>query len=85
MEHVIENEKLKVSIADHGAEIRSVIRKSDGKEIMWQADRVGFNQKLEDREYGNTLGAGESFNAGYEMIFAVKAVLRAWASDRSSL
>ncbi len=38
MEHVIENEKLKVSIADHGAEIRSVIQKSDGKEIMWQAD-----------------------------------------------
>ena len=34
-----------------------------------RCDRVGFNQKLEDREYGNTLGAGESFNAGYEMIF----------------
>ncbi len=35
---VIENEKIKLSVAEHGAEIKSIIRKSDGKEIMWQAD-----------------------------------------------
>ena len=38
MEHILENEKLKVTVSDHGAEIRSVIRKSDGTELMWQAD-----------------------------------------------
>ena len=38
MNHVIENENLKVTIADHGAEVRSIIRKSDNTEMMWQAD-----------------------------------------------
>ena len=38
MEHILENEKLKVTVSDHGAEIRSVIRKSDREELMWQAD-----------------------------------------------
>ncbi len=38
MEHVIENEKLKLTVADHGAEIRSLVRKADGVELMWQAD-----------------------------------------------
>lgn len=33
-----------------------------------RADRVGFNQKLEEREYGNTLAAEETFNGGYEII-----------------
>ena len=36
--YTLENEILKVSISDHGAEIRSIIRKDDGKELMWQAD-----------------------------------------------
>jgi galactose mutarotase-like enzyme len=34
----IENEKLIVRLADKGAEIRSVVEKSTGKELMWQAD-----------------------------------------------
>ncbi len=38
MNHVIENENLKVTVADHGAEVRSIIRKSDNAEMMWQAD-----------------------------------------------
>lgn len=38
MNHVIENENLKVTVADHGAEVRSIVRKSDGVELMWQAD-----------------------------------------------
>lgn len=38
MNHVIENEYLKVTVADHGAEVRSIVRKSDGVELMWQAD-----------------------------------------------
>lgn len=38
MNHIIENENLKVTVADHGAEVRSIIRKSDNTEMMWQAD-----------------------------------------------
>ncbi len=38
MDHIIENDNLKVTVADHGAEIRSIIRKKDGVELMWQAD-----------------------------------------------
>ena len=38
MQHIIENDKLKVVVADHGAEIRSIVRKRDGLEMMWQAD-----------------------------------------------
>ena len=38
MTHTIENENLILTVADHGAEITSLIRKSDGLEVMWQAD-----------------------------------------------
>ena len=38
MNYTLENENIKLTVADHGAEIRSLIRKSDGKELMWQAD-----------------------------------------------
>ncbi|MBP5597887.1 MAG: aldose 1-epimerase family protein [Pseudobutyrivibrio sp.] len=38
MLYTIENEKIKLTVADHGAEIKSLIRKSDGRELMWQAD-----------------------------------------------
>ncbi len=38
MNYVIENEKIKLEVCDHGAEIKSLVRKADGKELMWQAD-----------------------------------------------
>jgi aldose 1-epimerase len=38
MEFIIENEFLKVTVISSGAQIKSVIRKSDGVEHMWQAD-----------------------------------------------
>lgn len=38
MNHVIENDTLKLTVAEHGAEIRSIIRKCDNTEMMWQAD-----------------------------------------------
>ncbi len=38
MTHVIENSKLKLSVDNHGAEIKSLIRKEDNVELMWQAD-----------------------------------------------
>ncbi len=37
-EYVISNDELRLSVADAGAEIRSLVRLSDGKELMWQAD-----------------------------------------------
>lgn len=36
--HVIENDLIKLTVEDHGAEIRSLVRKADGAELMWQAD-----------------------------------------------
>ena len=38
MEFIIENEYLKVTVTTNGAQIKSVIRKSDNVEHMWQAD-----------------------------------------------
>lgn len=38
MDITIENEFLKVTVTTYGAQLKSVIRKSDGTEHMWQAD-----------------------------------------------
>lgn len=38
MEYTIENELLKVTVTTHGAQVISVIRKSDGVEHIWQGD-----------------------------------------------
>ncbi|MBP3198921.1 MAG: aldose 1-epimerase family protein, partial [Butyrivibrio sp.] len=38
MNHIIENDNLKLTVAEHGAEIKSLIRKCDNREMMWQAD-----------------------------------------------
>ncbi|MBR5636998.1 MAG: aldose 1-epimerase family protein [Pseudobutyrivibrio sp.] len=38
MNYTIENDKIKLTVSDHGAEIKSLIRKSDNTEMMWQAD-----------------------------------------------
>lgn len=38
MRYVLENEMLRVEIDSFGAEIKSIQRKSDGMEYMWQAD-----------------------------------------------
>ena len=38
MDYIIENEYLKVTVATSGAQIKSVIRKCDGAEHIWQAD-----------------------------------------------
>ncbi len=36
--YTIENEKLALTVDSHGAEMKSLIRKSDGREMLWQAD-----------------------------------------------
>ncbi len=38
MDYTIENEYLRVVISSRGAEVQSVMRKSDGKELWWQGD-----------------------------------------------
>ncbi len=38
MEYILENDYLKVTVTDWGAQVKSVIRKSDGVEHIWQAD-----------------------------------------------
>ena len=37
-EYVIENDYLKVTITSWGAQVKSVVRKLDGVEHIWQAD-----------------------------------------------
>ena len=39
MEYTIENEYLKVTVTTWGAQVKSVIRKSDGVEHIWNADK----------------------------------------------
>ena len=39
MEYCMENEYLKVTVTTWGAQLKSVIRKCDGAEHMWQADK----------------------------------------------
>lgn len=38
MEYMIENEKLRVSIAGHGAQMQSLISKENEREYLWQGD-----------------------------------------------
>ncbi len=40
MEYIIENEYLKVTVTTWGAQVKSVIRKEDGVEHIWQADKA---------------------------------------------
>ena len=39
MEYTIENEYLKITVTTWGAQVRSVVRKSDGVEHIWNADK----------------------------------------------
>lgn len=40
MEYILENEYLKVTVTDWGAQVKSVVRKRDGVEHIWQADKA---------------------------------------------
>lgn len=39
MDYVMENDYLKVTVTTNGAQLKSVVRKCDGVEHMWQADK----------------------------------------------
>ena len=41
MDYTIENEYLKVTVTTFGAQLKSVVRKCDGVEHMWQARMSG--------------------------------------------
>lgn len=72
MRYILENEVLRVEIDSFGAEIKSVKRKSDGQEYMWQADPkywgrtspvlfpfVGAPKNKEYRYEGKTYSMGQ--------------------------
>lgn len=42
--YTIENEKLSVTIAAHGAELSSIYDKENDRELVWQADPTFWNR-----------------------------------------
>ena len=71
MEYIIENEYLKVTVTTWGAQVKSVIRKCDGVEHIWQADKSvwGYHAPIlfphVGRVVDDTIEAkGRSFQSG---------------------
>ena len=44
MRYKIHNEMIECEIDSHGAELKSLVRRSDGKQIMWGADPAYWNR-----------------------------------------
>ena len=44
MRYTIENEQIRCEIDSHGAELKSLVRKADGREVMWGADPAYWNR-----------------------------------------
>lgn len=44
MRYAIENEQIRCEIDTHGAELKSLIRKADKREVMWNADPAYWNR-----------------------------------------
>ncbi len=42
--HTLENEELKIQVSDHGGELVSIVKKSDGQEYLWNADPAFWNR-----------------------------------------
>ena len=42
--HYIENDRIKVAVADHGAELCGIYDKKRGHEVVWQADPKYWNR-----------------------------------------
>ena len=76
MEFVLENAQLRVTVSTLGAELRSVIRKCDGVEHLWQGDPAvwagqapvlfPFTGNLKD---GHFFAKGGTYDGGHAMIF----------------
>lgn len=43
--YVLENDKLKIEISSHGAELFSVKRKADSREYLWQGDPAFWGRR----------------------------------------
>ncbi len=77
MEYILENEILRVTVTTWGAQVKSVVRKSDGVEHMWQADPqvwgyhapilFPFTGRVKD---GRILAKGKEYAAGTQHGFA---------------
>ncbi len=77
MEFVLENDVLKVTVTTWGAQVKSVVRKADGVEHMWQADPevwgyhapilFPFTGRVKD---GKIQAKGMLFEAGSQHGFA---------------
>lgn len=71
MRYIIQNEWLRCEIDSHGAEIKSLLRKSNGSEIMWGADPAYWNRTapvlfpfvgaVKDKKYRHE---GKEYNMG---------------------
>jgi len=44
MRYTIENEFLRCEVDLHGAEVKSLVRKSDGREMMWEGNPEYWNR-----------------------------------------
>ena len=70
MEYAIENEYLKLTVTTWGAQVKSVVRKSDGVEHIWQADKAvwGYHAPILFPHCGKLVGGkleakGETFES----------------------
>ena len=43
-DYFIENDRIRIGIASHGAELVSLVRKSDDREYMWSGDAAFWNR-----------------------------------------
>lgn len=43
-DYSLENDKIKIGVASHGAELVSLVRKSDNREYMWSGDAAYWNR-----------------------------------------
>ena len=60
-DYSISNEKISITVSEHGAELRSIKRLADGREYMWCGDAKYWNRvspvlfpfvgKLKDQSY----------------------------------
>lgn len=85
MNYIIENNNIKLTVSDHGAEIKSLIHKTDGTELMWQADPAFWGRTapvlfpLVGNYYGKkSVFAGQTYEMGQhgfarDMEFALKS------------
>ena len=46
MIHTIENDYLRVSVDDHGAELCSIFDKIHNREVIWQADPAYWKRRI---------------------------------------